>query len=372
MILRLAAVLALIAAPAGADVALGDGGKLKVSGDMRMRVESDWDSMQSNGSKREDRDRLRSRLRLGFTYDYDGQFSFGGRARTGAAADQQSPHQTAGDEFDAKGVNVDKAYVRGVHGPAWAWAGKNSFPFWTQNELFWDEDVTPEGFSAGYAFPPVLGVKVKPTVGYFVIEGSGSSNRFKDKANLTAAQLAFEGSAPFADLTAAGGLFAFKDNALTVDAALADLDYNIWVFNAKAGVKGLPKPLAVGLDWMHNARAYSPGFYNRDQRDGFVAGALYGGLKVKGDWLAGYYFARIEKYAVVARFAQDDWLRWGGATDTRSSNFIGHEVRLAYALGPSFNVVSRLFLIDGLRPEAAGSVAKEDGNRLRVDLNIGF
>jgi hypothetical protein len=267
---------------------------------------------------------------------------------------------------------VDTAYVRGATGAGWAGAGKNGFPFWTQNELFWDEDVTPEGFSAGYAFPRAMGVVLKPAVGYFVLEGSGSSNRFKDKANLTAAQVAAEGPLPGVDLTAAAGLFAFKDNALTADTALADLDYNIWVFNAKAGVKGLPKPLAAGLDWMHNARRYSPALTNRDQKDGFVASLLYGGLKAKGDWLAGYYYARIEKYAVVARFAQDDWLRWGGVTDTRSSNFAGHELRLAYAFGPSCNVVTRFYHVEGLRPETAAAVDKEDGRRLRVDLNVAF
>ena len=185
-------------------------------------------------------------------------------------------------------------------------------------------------------------------------------------------KVALEEGSSYFDITAPAGLFAFKDNALTVDTALADLDYNIWVFNAKAGVKGLPKPLSAGLDWMHNARRYSPALYNRDQKDGFVASLLYGGLKAKGDWLAGYYFARIEKYAVVARFAQDDWLRWGGVTDTRSSNFAGHELRLAYALGPSFNVVSRLYVVEGLRSETAASVDKEDGRRLRVDLNVAF
>lgn len=358
---------------AAAEIALGDGNKLKVHGDMRFRVESDWDSMQSNGAKREDRDRTRMRFRLGFNYAYDEHYTVGGRVRSGAALDQQSPHQTFGDEFETKGFNIDKAFIQGAWGPGSVWAGKNGFPFWTQNELFWDEDVNPEGIGATCAIP--LGktpLKLKPALGYFVLEGSGSSNRWKDKAGMAAGQLALDAALAPADLTFAAGLYAFKDNTSTVDTTLADLSYNLWVLGAKATLKGLPKPLSLGLDWMRNAKTYSATLFNGDQKTGYVVSLNLGRLKEKRDWLLGYYYAHIEKYAVVARFAQDDWLRWGSATDTRSSNFKGHEFRLAYAIGPSWNIVSRLYLVDALRPEGATSAAREDGKRFRLDLNIGF
>ena len=31
-----------------------------------------------------------------------------------------------------------------------AWGGRNVTPFWQQNELFWDEDVTPTGLAGTY------------------------------------------------------------------------------------------------------------------------------------------------------------------------------------------------------------------------------
>ncbi len=366
-------LLGLATSSAFAEIPLGEGGKIKVYGDVRFRAESDWDSMQSNGTKREDRDRLRIRFRAGLNYAHDEHYTLGGRLRSGAALDQQSPHQTLGDEFESKGVNIDKVFLQGAWGPGWAWAGKNGLPFWTQNELFWDEDVNPEGLAAGLSFPlPGTPLRLKPAAGYFVMEGSGSSNRFKDRSNLTAAQLAVDGKFSPVDVTAAAGLYAFKDNPNTIDAALADINYNIWVLGARGTFKGLPKPLSLGFDYMRNARNYHSSLYNGDQKTGYVLGLIFGGLKEKKDWLLGYYYAHIEKFAVVARLAQDDWIRWGSATDTRSSNFRGHEFRAAYALGPSWNVVSRLYLADAIKPETATAAAREDGKRFRVDLNMAF
>jgi hypothetical protein len=75
---------------------------------------------------------------------------------------------------------------------------------------------------------------------------------------------------------------------------------------------------------------------------------------------------------VVARLAHDDWLRWGSGTDTRSSNFEGHEFRFAYAFGPSLNVMLRVYSVKGIELESATAVELEDGNRARLDLNIAF
>lgn len=373
LVLGVAILAGFTARPVSAESAGEEPPKLKFYGDFRFRAESDWDSLQSDGTKRQDRDRLRVRFRLGFNYAYDAHFSFGGRVRTGNSQDQQSPHQTLGDEFETKGFNVDKAFLQGSWGRGWVWAGKNSFPFWTQNELFWDEDVNPEGIAAGLSFP--LGKaphRLKPTLGYFIMEGSGSSNRFSDKSHLAVLQLALDMSFRLADLTTAAGFYSFDDNPATTDTALADLDYDIWVLGVKAAFKGAPKPWSVGVDFMRNAKTYPSTLFNADEKTGYVLGLNLGGLKQKKDWLVGYYYAHIEKFAVVARLAQDDWLRWGSATDTRSSNFEGHELRLGYAFGPSWNVVLRVYMVDGIEPESAAAVSKEDGKRARLDFNIAF
>jgi hypothetical protein len=68
---------------------------------------------------------------------------------------------------------------------------------------------------------------------------------------------------------------------------------------------------------------------------------------------------------VNASFAQDDWIRFGSATQTDSSDFSGHELRASYAISKTLNVVSRLYLVDAI-------TTIQDGNRFRVDLNWKF
>ncbi len=346
--------------------------KLKIYGDVRLRAESDWDSLQSDGTERVDRDRLRVRARIGFNYAYDEHISFGARLRTGNPLDQQSPHQTLGDEFETKGVNFDRAFLQGTWKSGWVWGGKNVFPFWTQNELFWDEDVTPEGVAGGLVFK--LGdsaVRLKSTAGYFLMEGSGSSNSIGDKSHVAAAQVALEAPLSKIDLSGAVGYYSFSDNTATTDVALADMDYAIWVAGARAIFK-TAKPWSVGVDYMRNVENYASTLFNEDQDTGYVFQVNLGQLKQRKDWLVGYYYSHIEKFAVVARLAQDDWLRWGSTTDTRSSNFEGHEFRLAYAFGPSWNVMLRVYDVEGIELESPTAVTLETGKRARLDFNIAF
>lgn len=375
-VLLCAGLLAGISArPVAAQTTADEPPKLKFYGDFRLRSESDWDSMQSDGTLRADRDRLRVRLRVGFTYAYDAHINFGARIRSGNPQDQQSPHQSLGDEFESKPFNIDKAFLQGTWGKGWVWAGKNSFPFWTQNELFWDDDVNPEGIAGGFSFP--LGKsrqRLKPTLGYFIMDTSSpsTSNRYSEKSHMAALQVAWEMTFQPVDLTAAAGLYSFDDDPATTDTALADLDYDIYVGGIKAAFKKGPKPWSAGVDFMKNAKDYPSTLFNADQKTGYVLSLNLGALKQKKDWLVGYYYAHIEKFAVVARLATDDWLRWGSGTDTRSSNYEGHELRLGYAFGPSWNVMLRVFKVEGIELESAAAVAKEDGMRARLDLNIAF
>jgi hypothetical protein len=359
--------------PASSTAPAAQPSKLKIYGDVRLRGERDWSSTQSDGTERSDRARGRVRARLGFTYTYDEHLTFGARLRTGNSQDQQSPHQTLGDEFDTKGVNFDRVYLHGTWDWGWAWGGKNSFPFWAQNELFWDEDVTPEGLAAGTSYDVGnSAIRLKPAAGYFLIESSSSSNEFHDKAYMAAAQLAVEAPAgKKVDVSGAAGRFSFHDNPVTTDVALADLDSTIWVVGGRAVFK-TDRPWSVGADFMRNTEDYPTTLFNRDEDTGYVFQASLGQLKQQKDWLVAYYWAHIEKFAVVARFAQDDWLRWGSATDTRSSNFEGHEIRLAYAFGPSWNTVLRFYDVEAIELESPTAVSLEDGTRARIDFNVAF
>lgn len=116
-------------------------------GDMRLRYEVDWDSHTAAGALRDDRHRGRIRTRAGLNYRFSDEWSAGARARTGDSRSQQSPHLTfvtddgPRDELD---FVVDRYFVQYKGGPFLSWAGRNLFPFWQQNELFWDEGRDPD------------------------------------------------------------------------------------------------------------------------------------------------------------------------------------------------------------------------------------
>jgi Putative porin len=356
--------------------------KLKILADVRVRGESDWDSKKSDGTFRDDRDRMRYRLRFGFNYKWSNSVKFGGRIRSGDQRDQQSPHNTFGSEMDPGSFSIDKVFIQGQHELLWWSLGKNSFSFWKQNELFWDDDVTPEGVSLGSEIK--LGeFKIKPTLGAYII--NHSKNYFGNDSKLIAGQIAIEGKVSDVKLEFATGIFAFDKLPDKNDGAGENpLDYNIFNSGIKLGMD-VGIPLTFGFDFMMNLVDYGAGKYKnivkdylKDEKYGLIASVKLGSLKKQGDWLLAYYFTQIQKYSVVDYFAQDDWIRWNysdsegnGLTGARSSNFGGSEIRLGYAFGSGFNCVLRTYLVEALVKKGGSSdKALETGNRIRLDFNI--
>lgn len=349
----------------------------KVFGDFRLRMESDWNSQRSSGVPRDDRTRSRIRTRLGLSFKPTSNFTFEVRMRSGSDDSQQSPHITVND-FDGNDsgdadFNPDKWYLKATAGDFWVSVGRNGLPIWKQNELFWDDDVTPAGVAGGVNHD-FGGGKIQLSGGYFILpvgmqEFSG---------NLGLGQLVFSKTLGSADLKLGGGVYKIDADAGDRDAGgllngNGGRDYTIWTASIEAKFKlgDGSRPLALGFDFMHNGESYSatdPDPFtvaNRDQRDGYVISARLGQLKQARDWLAAYYYARIETLAVNSSYAQDDWVRWGSATETRGSNMKGHEFRLAYAFSGKMNLVARLYIV-----EAITSI--EDGVRARLDFNHKF
>lgn len=337
--------------------------QLTFFGDFRARVELDRSSDTSDGAQRDDRDRMRVRGRFGFNYARSERVSFGMRLRTGSAAATQSSHVTLGDEFSHKSLQIDKVFARvGFEGGS-AWFGKNSNPFWHQNEMFWDDDVTMEGLAAQYMFNEFIEARG----GYFVLD-TPSSNTFSDQSHMVGGQIVFTHRA----INGAIGLTSFRENPDQSDARLEDMDYTIVSGSLYGSIDAGDRPLRIGFDVASNMEDYDAAFHNADQTLAWVASLRYGPSSSTGDWQFRYYYAHVEKFAVVGRFAQDDWLRWGSATSTRSSNFAGHELRAVYTLGVNQNLVARFYRVEGLEIEQAGSASLESGTRIRLDWNISF
>lgn len=357
---------------ASADVVLDEKDKAKLQADLRLRFESDWDSQRANGTLRDDRKRMRIRVRIGATYSPITFLTLGFRLRSGSTGSQQSPHITIVDFDDNprgdKDFLLDKYYLKASGKELWAWGGRNSFPFWRQNELFWEDDVTPAGVAGGYQTPWTKG-SFAVNAGYFALPDGG----LVFNGRLAAAQAVLSGQAGSVNLTGAGGLFFFngKEGATHLRRGNGARDYTLWVGNIQAQLEAAGRPLAFGLDLMHNAKDYSPTdsdpvtASNYNQTEGAVASVSLGQTKKKNDWLVAYFYSYIETFAVNASYAQDDWVRWGSATQTDSSDFKGHEFRFAYALRSNMHLVARLYWVEAI-------TTVQDGKRFRLDFNYKF
>lgn len=357
--------------PAWGQTNLDPEGKAQISGSFRFRHESDWDSKRADGTPRADRGRWRIRLRLGFDWNPTDVLSVGLRMRSGSRNSQQSPHITfrdfSGNATGDQDMLLDKYFLQVNAGNVTLWSGRNSLPLWKQNELFWDDDVTPAGVGATYHLD-VGTSSLTFNAGSFLLPDGGV--RFN--GNLNTGQFVYAGSGGRFGYTAALGLVRLdgSSGSRNLRNGNGERDYTIWIGNLQVGTDAGGRPLTLGLDLMHNAEDYDDSVdaftvANRDENDGFLVSAHWGATSQRNDWQVGYYYTRIETLAVNAAFAQDDWLRWGSGTQTDASDFKGHEIRFTFVPVSRMNVLTRLYLV-----EAITSV--QDGRRLRVDFNYGF
>lgn len=364
----------MIAVPSVADLYATE--KLKIYGDFRFRLEQDWDSHRSNGSQRDDRLRARMRLRLGLAFKATDNIELGARLRSGSDDSQQSPHITIFD-FDDNPTgdadfNFDKWYLKASSGNLSVWIGRNSLSIWKPNEEFWDDDITPMGASVGYDFKLSDKNKLSITGGLHSLP-AGMRGFCGDMVH---GQAVFQNTGDSVGFTVAAGVYDISKgsaNDSDCDLLLRDngrRDWTLWVGNLQVRFKAGNRPLKIGIDYMHNSKSYAltePGITlaNQNEKDGWDAYIVYGSSKKKHDWLLGYWYANIEQLAVNSSFNQDDWVRWGSATQTRATDTKGHEFRAAWGLGGGMNLVARLYIVDAI-------TSGEDGKRFRLDFNYKF
>jgi hypothetical protein len=375
----LLAVVAMLGAPAitHAQSNAPDEPKWKLSGDFRLRLEQDWDSQNAAGVERDNRLRARIRARLGFAYSPTDVLTFGLRLASGSDDSQQSPHISILD-FDDNSTgdadfNVDKAFVAAKAKGFSGWAGRNGPGLWKPNELVLDDDVSAAGVAGSYSAS--LGEKSRLTLngGYYSLPAGMRAFA----GNLGAAQLVF------ATQSDGGPAFTLAAAALRMDANPEDpnaallrnsngaRDYMIWVANGQVRLDVGGRNLTLGADYMTNSEDYAaddPDSYtaaHHDQTQGYDVYATLGGTKEAGDWQFGAWYTRIEALAVNPSYAQDDWVRWGSATQTDSSDLKGFELRAAVGLGHGQNLMARLYLVEAI-------TSQQDGKRFRIDYNVGF
>ena len=340
--------------------------KLKLYGDVRFRTELDRDSKKNSGAMRADRDRFRFRFRFGFKYALSENFEFGGRIRSGNPDNAQSPHVTLGDEFNSKSLSIDKAYIKFKKGNFYISAGKNSMNMWEPDEMLWDGDVNPEGIEVGNKFKLGENSKLAVNAGYFIVantsvtEGDVTKQTFGKHTNAAFGQLKFCTKLGDNKLILAPGM---------LKTYMPGADWNYQIFSGFAQFK-TNMGLNLHVDFFKNLAdlkdKVDPNY--EDQTSGF-AGTI--GYAFSKKFSAKVSYAQIQKYAVIDMFAQDDWVRWGNANMTRSSNFGGFGLVLKYKLAKNMNTQLKFWNVKGLA-KPTGTSDLETGTRIRWDFNIKF
>jgi hypothetical protein len=342
--------------------------------DGRGRLESDVRSTREDGTPRDDRHRGRMRARVEVRGSVGRSWLVIGRVRTGSPLSEQSPHVTlfdlSGGRRDALRAVADKYVVHYTANRIDIWGGRNEFPFWTQNEMFWDRDVTLAGGAVAYR-APLRRPALRLTAGYFGLPDGAVELRGRMAAGQIVAAVPVSDALSF---QAAAGLFDMH-GASTNKYLLASgaRDYRIAVGSLQATRTLRHKwlgALRVGADVLRNLQAYAadpdPGVVAlRHATTGIVLTSALSGRKQAGQrhaWEVGHTYARIEKLAVHASYAQDDWVRWGSATQTDASDLRGSEANGRYWISRDVDVHARAFFVRSLsRPQ--------HGSRVRVDLN---
>ncbi|WP_166461176.1 putative porin [Flavicella sediminum] len=352
--------------------------KLSFTGDFRFRVEQDWDSKKTDGSYREDRTRLRYRARFGFTYTHTNWVNFGMRLRTGAVNKQQDPQLTLGDgskEFGTLPISFEKAFANFKYHWFSAWVGKNTFPFEKQNELFWSDNVFPEGVSlkGKFNFDSKFLQSLQINTGHFIVASQGTSlakDRYFEAFQLVSTH--WQNRLKFFP-----SFYYFKNMPNIPDGSETFvMDYKILHLGTQLLLNQSPK-IVAGFDFYHNLEDLDSNnaieSVYKNQKKGYVSSIGLGQLKKKGDWKLQFTHSYLERFAAVDFFAQNDWARWDYSSDAspdgRLTNFKGLEIMTGYALSKNTNIKMRCFNVSQIKTLGT---TQETGNRIRVDFNIGF
>ena len=352
--------------------------KIKFSGDFRFRIEQDWNSRRSDGSYREDRTRLRYRARFGVTYQANEWGSFGIRLRTGYREKQQDPQLTLGDGFNEFGtvpIGFEKLYFQVRHKWLDAWVGKNTFPFEKQNELFWSDNVYPDGayLGASFRFDANWIDEIKFSGGHFVLISSNSTF-----ANDSYIQVLQARTTHWKNRLVIFPTFYFFNKMPNVPDGNDSYRFNYSILHIGTHVLAIQDPdITIGLDLYQNIKDYNQNDSIpqdlKNQKKGMVASVVWGQLKNKGDFKVGAYYTYLERYSAVDFMAQNDWARWDysnqGSPDGRLTNYKGLELIVAYQINKSMKLNMRYFTVEQIIPYGP---ALENGDRIRFDIDIAF
>lgn len=349
--------------------------KLSFELDFRFRVEQDWNSRRPDGTFRDDRTRFRYRLRTGATFKND-WYALGFRIRTGDQNKQQDPQLTLGkgfSEFGTLPLGFEKLFFKADYKNFQFWLGKNSFSFTKNNELFWSDNVFPEGIFVQHRIK-----LANHSIDYITLKGSHYILTSNDRSPLKDAY--FQGIQ---------SLIQFKNKRFKLFPAVYllrnipnipdgnhsfTLDYSIIHIGSKL-IVFKTENIFIDVDFYLNLEDYGSNNNISDQiadeKNGFSMGIQYGTLENAKDWKFKVTYTAMQKFAALDYMAQNDWARWDyssfNSPDGRLTNLQGIEIVAAYNISKKANITAKYYLVEQLIPEGDFN---ETGQRIRFDLNV--
>ena len=304
------------------------GGEPEVSADVRYRYDVDTSSKEKLN-----RDRQRIRARLGMTFSSD-KVTAGIRMATSSNS-LQSPHHTLGteDASDNARFGLDRAFLS-IDFTSYSniTLGKAKARWWQQNEIFIDDDLSPEGIAFTYTKGDVTVNLANYIASELNYNGVGKDDNFGW------GQVIFNRSIGSLRSVLAAGFASNHKNS--EDTTFVDRN----VFSAAA--QFIIKNYTVGID-----------FLNSDSDDGnisFVTMLKY----TSGDYKFGVWYYDVGQNATLSPgFSQDNF--------PVSVGFSGIRLQVNRALMENINADLRYY-IQSIDSNNA------DLTRLQLNLNMEF
>jgi hypothetical protein len=369
---------------------------MKLSGDLRLRHDTQWREEAKPGQSENEfhRNRERFRLRLGLKAKTTKTTEVGVRLASGTGF-QNTTNQSFDEHARGKEIFIDRAYAswKAIHFLKVV-GGKHKNPLFTA-PLVWDPDVNPEGVSESLTFD-LNRAQIFANLGQWFIEEVNIKETDSDPTLFNyqvgakvepAEAVTFEFATAYYDFINLDVLRGSEENQGASQQMIFDSDgrlvneFRCWELGAKLNIKEtFPEPVSVFGDYVRNldadiekliARGVETGpsdpadltAYMGDDRDvGWMIGVSLGRKKAKGDWHAKYFYQELEDYAFPAVFVDSDF--HGGGTNNK-----GHYVQGRYFLADQVYLSATGFFTERQDERKDG---KKDEDRVQLDVVLTF
>jgi hypothetical protein len=344
-----------------------------VSGDVRIRQER---VQVEDRSPEQTQSRQRYRARLAAVSQVTPTVEAGIRVASGNSNDVRSTNQDMNNYFVKKDLWLDRAYINWhpENVPGLKIIGGRMAQPWVkvaESEMIWDNDINPEGVAAQYN-RKFGDTNLFGSGGVFTVKDNvtGSGPEFNNDLRMYYAQLGAN-LFPGEDykLTLGGSVFHYFKDEFGVPGAPGSVgnpgleangnsstQFQLYDGFGQLDVLGLPLPLSLYTEYVHNANANGP----QSDKD---SGYLFGLITRIWDIGVNYSYRDIQRNAVVGAFTDSDFA--SGFTASR-----GQKLQLSYNIAKNFQFLTTYFLTESNQsnPGFPGSQT----NTLQVDLVATF